>query len=528
MAGESRSLRFVDLPIWAKIAAAVTFLGFVFLVVGGGGAVMLFHAGMNMQTMSQLSDQQTVVAQLVAGQLRSHVYADQLVRADDQAVRSQMVEQWLAADAQLQETIEATTFTGEAWTDFQASWQVWSELRDLQIVPAVQAGDLAGAGELLTQGTADPDAGMVPLQRLQDDVNAELSHTLEAARTEIAITIVVLSSSFVVGTVISAVITVRVTRRITSTLHSVETTLRQMSDGDLTATVTVDSRDEAGRMAQALQHMQQSLRTSMVEVKRGVGEVVQTAERMRASNTVAAGSTRETSDQAVRAAAAAEQVSRNIEVMAGSTGELQQSISEIAANAASAAQVADEGALVAAAANGQVGRLGEASLRIGEVAKAITRIAAQTNLLALNATIEAARAGEAGKGFAVVAEEVKELAQETARATEEVAVRIESIQTETTGAVEAIDRIGSIITAIDGYQTTIAAAVEEQAATAVEMNRGVDEVATGSRSIAGSIGSVAQSAGTSADVVDQVEREVAGLVQVARSIEDAVQSYVLE
>src|SRR6202000_3305836 len=110
--------------------------------------------------------------------------------------------------------------------------------------------------------------------------------------------------------------------------------------------------------------------------------------------------------------------------------------------------------------NATVSKLGESSVEIGEVVKVITSIAQQTNLLALNATIEAARAGEAGKGFAVVANEVKELAKEAAKATEDIGRKIEAIQTDTKGAVEAIQQIGGVINQINDISNTIASAVE--------------------------------------------------------------------
>ncbi|HEY3380176.1 MAG TPA: methyl-accepting chemotaxis protein [Vicinamibacterales bacterium] len=298
--------------------------------------------------------------------------------------------------------------------------------------------------------------------------------------------------------------------------------LAKVAAQDLRVEVQGEYAGDHAAIKTSINTMIVDLRASIGAIGRNAQQVGASSEELTAISQQMASSADETATQTGVVSSASEQVSQNLTVVATSAEEMLASIREIAKSANEAARMAKNAVSVADATDQTVRKLGDSSVEIGNVIKVITSIAEQTNLLALNATIEAARAGDAGKGFAVVANEVKELAKATARATEDISHKIEAIQGETKGAVEAIRQISGLITQIDDVSNTIASAVEEQSATTNEIGRNIAEAARGSSEIARNVSSVADAAQAAAQGATDTQKAARMLSEMAGQLQSLV------
>jgi methyl-accepting chemotaxis protein len=218
---------------------------------------------------------------------------------------------------------------------------------------------------------------------------------------------------------------------------------------------------------------------------------------------------------------AAEQTSTNVSVVSGAVGEISGSFADVLKDVREGSNVAGDASRMADSATGTIQLLSQSGAEISKVTETIKMIALQTNLLALNATIEATSAGEAGKGFAVVAHEIKELANQSAKAAEDIARKIEGVQNNTKQAVEVIQNVSQIIKEINASSGRISASVEKQTRAATMISQNVGEANKGVGDIARSIAEVAKAAG---DMSRNVAEAARGATDVSRNVGEAAKA----
>ena len=377
----------------------------------------------------------------------------------------------------------------------------------------------------------------------------------QAVETAFDITLIALFAGAAVALVFAGAAWFVLSRAIAAPINGMSAFMGQLAEGHYdNVTANQDRGDEIGMMAKSVEFFRQRLienREMEAQAAKDNEEKAKRAKRIEEMTTefdresskmvtsVAEGSTemksvatsmseiaQRTEEMSTTVAAAAEEASSNVQTVASATEEINASLGEIASQVSRATDVAQSAVAAASQTSQVINGLREQSDQIGDVIKLINEIAEQTNLLALNATIEAARAGEAGKGFAVVASEVKNLATQTAKATEEISAKIDSVRGESQNAVEAIDEISSVIQKIDEITTAIAAAVEEQAAATREIARNVAEASRGTSDVTSNISKVKDGASETGTASRDVLTASGELSQHAERMRDVVQKFI--
>ncbi|NKX91872.1 methyl-accepting chemotaxis protein [Sanguibacter hominis ATCC BAA-789] len=513
-------------PLGVKIGAAIAVMALAAIVTGllavfqinkvaSGQQYMYTH---NVQPMVTLNDIQRSF-QGDRARVVQYGIADTATRAE---LRTELVERRAEVEA-LIEQYRPFTINAAAFDSFATGLAAFYDEADGTLFGYADSGQ-ADLFAKHFQETMRPmlTAFVEPFNEETAAQESEAAAHAAEGRSNARIAVIEVVVALAVGLLASGALGLVVTKEILRNVRRVGASAERLASGDLTTATGVSAQDEIGQMAAQIDIALANLRELVESVSGSSQAVAAASEELSASALQITSTSEETAAQSTVAATAADEVSRNVLTVSSGAEQMGAAINEISQSANDAAGVAARGVHKAAETTQRVERLGESSLEIGAVVKVITAIAEQTNLLALNATIEAARAGEAGKGFAVVASEVKELAQETARATEDIARKVEAIQTDTTGAVGAIAEISEIIGSINEYQLSIASAVEEQSATTAEISRSVSDAAMGTSEIASNVSAVAGAASMTTQTITQTQAAISELAQMAADLRSQV------
>jgi methyl-accepting chemotaxis protein len=267
------------------------------------------------------------------------------------------------------------------------------------------------------------------------------------------------------GALIAWLISRSISRPINEAVRVAET----VAAGDLTSNVVVKSKDETGRLLQALKDMNDSLVNVVGQVRTGTDTIAT------ASSEIAAGN-QDLSSRTEQQASSLEETASSMEELTGTVKQNADNARQANQLAVSASEVAGKGGAVVSQVVDTMASINESSKKIVDIIGVIDGIAFQTNILALNAAVEAARAGEQGRGFAVVATEVRNLAQRSAAAAKEIKTLIgDSVEKVDTGA-KLVDQAGATMHEIVESVRRVTDIMGEITAASQEQTSGIEQI----------------------------------------------------
>jgi methyl-accepting chemotaxis protein len=407
----------------------------------------------------------------------------------------------------------ATDETKKALPSMQENMSALQRLND-QLIALCQAGKFAEAQTLsVSESRRTYDLTRVPVLTAISNANKAMEEQAKESEERY------ISMRWSIWLVMTAGIGLSlcagwfVTRQTMERLHNLRDHLKDVAegDGDLTKHIAVTHQDEVGELGTWLNKF-------LLKLQQMVAEIVSSTDNIAAAS-------HELAANATEMTRSANSQRQEILGVATAMQEMAATVVEVSNNSNQAAETAKKSEAMARTGGDTVRgtvdtirvlaadtrdtsqkilELGKASDQIGKIIGVIDDIADQTNLLALNAAIEAARAGEQGRGFAVVADEVRKLAERTSQATKEITTMVNTIQSETKQAVDAMNN--------SSLQ------VEIGVKNALEAGAALDKIIEGASQVQTIIVQIATAAHEQSSTTDQV---TLNMDQIARMVEQS-------